>query len=128
MIMSIGWFAFSFGCFANEQAKEPAIQQWEKLAYTAAEFPEVDVNRTRLVAGLFISMYFSGAAVDDRFELNTGLPDADATSNEAAAAAGAAYLLDHFQLDAAKLYDADGATDREDLLSLARAASEMAFK
>ncbi|NRA30306.1 MAG: vanadium-dependent haloperoxidase [Parvularculaceae bacterium] len=113
---------------SNSVQAEPAVQKWE-MAYWAAEpVAEPEVNRLRLMTGLFLSMYLAGAEVDERYELNTDLPAADATADEAAAAAGAAYLAKYFDTKVGRLGRVKGLARRSDLQALADAAAVMAFE
>ncbi|MEM1380404.1 MAG: vanadium-dependent haloperoxidase [Pseudomonadota bacterium] len=109
-------------------AEEPAIKAWEDLAWTAEDGPDVEVGSFRLLAGFYLSMYYAGAEIDDRYDLNTDLPSAEATPDEAAIAAARAYLNTYFNVDAGKLGRIRRYNRRDDLKALGDAAAELAFK
>ena len=128
------WKHFAIACSAvllaqvnAAHADVPAIQKWEKLAYEAEAMPDVEVSGLRLLTGMFLAMYYAGAEFDERYELHTDLPTAKASADEAAAAAGHAYLNTFFGLDGRKLAKIKRYRRRDDLQALAQAAAELAF-
>jgi len=76
---------------------------------------------------MHVAMYFAGAELDPRYELGLDLPSAKATPDEAAAAAGRAYLAKTCDLDAAELMPT-GSDGGDDLSALADAAATMAVE
>ena len=112
----------------NAQATEPAIKPWEDVLWSTEEWPEGEAGGTRLLTGLFLAMYLAGAEVDDRYELGVTLPAAEATADEAAAAAGEAYLKTYFKEEVGRWGKVRRLKRREDLQALAAASAKMAFE
>ncbi|MEM1141459.1 MAG: vanadium-dependent haloperoxidase [Pseudomonadota bacterium] len=110
------------------QASPPAIQAWEALAYMAEGGPDVSVDEVRLLTGLYVAMYLAGASVNDRYELNSGLPAAEASPDEAAAQAGAAYLTNYWQVNADDLAQIADMDPPADLRQLGDAAAALALQ
>lgn len=127
MVTSLASIAISYGtCLAQQE--EPDIKTWESLAWTMDDSLASDIRDTRLVTGLFLSMYLAGAAVDSRYDLGSDLPPADATPDEAAAQAGVEYLTVYLQLDAGDLAQIDRLDERDDLVALGKLAAAQAFE
>jgi len=111
---------------APAHAEAPALEAWGKLARQCEE-PKYDFYGYRGLTGMHMAMYFAGAELDPRYELGLDLPLPKATPDEAAAAAGRAYLSKICDLDAAELMLA-GSDAGDDLSALAEAAATMAVE
>lgn len=120
--------ALSFFVGNSAFAADPAIKKWEDRALGAEPIEGLEVGVYRLATGLYLSMYLAGAMVDDRYTLKTDLPSADATSDEAAIAAGRTYLASYFGESAGRLGRIRRLSGRDDLQELGNAAAEMAFQ
>ncbi|MEO1658002.1 MAG: vanadium-dependent haloperoxidase [Pseudomonadota bacterium] len=130
--MAMMWRSFSGALCAlafttGAMAADPMIKAWEERALASEDPVDVPVDTYRLLTGLYLSMYLAGAEVDDRYDLDTDLPPAEATADEAAAAAGRAYLSAYFQTSPGRLGRVPKLNRRDDLQALASAAAEKAF-
>ncbi|MEO0699097.1 MAG: hypothetical protein AAFY81_05185, partial [Pseudomonadota bacterium] len=103
------------------QAEKPAIQAWSELGYSC-EDPKVELPNYRWLTGLHVAMYFAGSAVDPRYDLGLELPQADASADEAAAAAGRAFMAKVCDLDTSAIAKPQSET-AADLNALAEAAA-----
>ncbi|MEM9839167.1 MAG: vanadium-dependent haloperoxidase [Pseudomonadota bacterium] len=124
----LGLAIASVAAFSPHATAAPAIAAWEAAVFEAEEFPSDDPDTLRLLAGLFLAMYYAGAEVDDRYDLGTDLPNAEATPDEAAAAAGRAYLNTYFKTNTRSLMRVRRLGRRDDLQALATASAELAYE
>lgn len=103
------------------------IVRWEEFAWQNIGGLDPEVWPTRALTGLFLSMYMAGVSVDDRYDLDVDLPSATGSADDAAAAAGRAYLEKFFQADVGDALPAPGDVDPP-LDALAAAAADAAYE
>ena len=99
---SAGLFAIGLSIATPAYAEKPAIQAWGELAYSCEE-RKVELLNYRWLTGVHVAMYFAGSTVDPRYDLGLDLPQADTSADEAAAAAGRAFMAKVCDLDTSKI-------------------------